>query len=126
MIQLSMVAADVIGVTPPRDAAGLDGFFSSFLGLGVVFAGMMAIMAVVLLVRSAKSRTRPRRGDPGSGAPMAIEAPKGAQAPCSRGEVKLHAVPKRTAALIMAIVADEMQEPLNELNFISIREVQPV
>lgn len=39
------------------------------------------------------------------------------------GSVKLHTVHPRTAALIMAIVADETKTPLNELNFISIKEV---
>ena len=29
----------------------------------------------------------------------------------------------RTAAMLMAIVADELQAPLNELRFISIREI---
>ena len=45
-------------------------------------------------------------------------------APGSAGHVKLHGVPDKEAAMIMAIVADKMQTPLNELRFISIKEVK--
>ena len=49
------------------------------------------------------------------------EKPK---APGSAGHIKLHDVPDREAAMIMAIVADKMQKPINELHFISIKEVK--
>ena len=45
-------------------------------------------------------------------------------APGSAGQVKLHDVEPKTAAMLMAIVANEMGEPLNELRFISIKEVK--
>lgn len=45
-------------------------------------------------------------------------------APGSAGQVKLHNVPPKTAAMLMAIVADKMGKPLNELRFISIKEVE--
>ena len=45
-------------------------------------------------------------------------------APGSAGEVKLHDVPDRTAAMLMAIVADKLGKPLNELRFVSIREIK--
>ena len=37
--------------------------------------------------------------------------------------MKLYNTDPRDAAMIMAIVADELQKPLNELRFISIREI---
>ena len=40
------------------------------------------------------------------------------------GQLKLHDVEPKTAAMIMAIVADTMGKPLNELRFISIKEVK--
>ena len=52
-------------------------------------------------------------------APM--EAPA---APGSAGPVKLYDTPPKTAAMIMAIVANQMGKPLNELRFISIKEVK--
>ena len=42
----------------------------------------------------------------------------------SAGEVKLHDVPDRTAAMLMAIVANKLGKPLNELRFKSIKEVK--
>jgi len=44
-------------------------------------------------------------------------------APGSSGDIKLYNVDERTAAMIMAIIADELQTPLNELRFKSIKEV---
>ncbi len=45
-------------------------------------------------------------------------------APGSAGHVKIYNVSDKEAAMIMAIVADKMQKPLNELHFISIKEVK--
>ena len=45
-------------------------------------------------------------------------------APGSAGQLKLHDVEPKTAAMLMAIVADKLGKPLNELRFISIREVK--
>ena len=52
-----------------------------------------------------------------------VEAPK-PTAPGSAGDLKLYNVEPRTAAMLMAIVADKMGKPLNELRFISIKEVE--
>lgn len=51
----------------------------------------------------------------------AAEAPV---APGAAGEFKLNGVPPEIAAMAMAIVADEMKTPLNELRFISIKEIK--
>ena len=56
-------------------------------------------------------------------APAAPAAPR-AVAPGSAGELKLHDVEPKTAAIIMAIVADKLGKPLNELRFKSIKEVK--
>ena len=59
-------------------------------------------------------------------APAAAPAPAAPKptAPGSAGELKLHDVEPKTAAMLMAIVADKMGKPLNELRFISIKEVK--
>lgn len=54
-------------------------------------------------------------------APVAV-APK-ALANGSCGEICLYNVEPRTAAMIMAIVANEMETPINELRFKSIKAV---
>ena len=56
--------------------------------------------------------------------PAAVSAPAAIPAPGSAGEIRLHNVPDRTAAMLMAIVADKLGKPLNELRFISIREIE--
>ena len=54
-------------------------------------------------------------------APAAAPAPT---APGTAGQLTLHDVEPKTAAMSMAIVADKMGKPLNELRFISIKEVK--
>ena len=56
--------------------------------------------------------------------PAPIPAPVTAKpAPGSAGQLKLHNVEPKTAAMLMAIVADKLGKPINELRFISIKEV---
>ena len=56
-------------------------------------------------------------------APAAPAAPQPV-APGTAGQLKLYDVEPKTAAMIMAIVANTMGKPLNELRFISIKEVK--
>ena len=79
------------------------------LGMAVVFFGLILLM----LVTKASGKIMQNK-----------EAAAKAAAPGSAGEVKLHDVPDRTAAMLMAIVADKLGKPLNELRFISIREIK--
>jgi hypothetical protein len=61
-----------------------------------------------------------------SGAPArTLQAVVGRQrerAKGSCGNINITNVPPKTAAMLMAIVADEMKAPLNELRFISIKQ----
>ena len=57
-------------------------------------------------------------------APAAPTAAPKKVAPGSAGELKLYDVEPKTAAMIMAIVANQMGKPLNELRFKSIKEVK--
>ena len=72
--------------------------------------------------RHAPKAEAPKAEAPKAEAPKQ-EAPK-AEAPGSAGQLKLYNVDPKTAAMLMAIVADKLQKPLNELRFISIREVE--
>ena len=45
-------------------------------------------------------------------------------APGSAGHIKRFDVPDKEAAMIMAIVANKLDTPLNELHFVSIKEVK--
>ena len=103
----------------------LDAGIIALLGYGVVFFGLILLMAVVIIMgkifmaKDAKAAAAPAPA--AAPAAPAVEAPK---APGSAGQLKLHDVEPKTAAMIMAIVADKMGKPLNELRFISIKEVK--
>ena len=56
-------------------------------------------------------------------APAAVPAPAPVRL-LPGGDVTLTEVDDRTAAVLMAIVADELQLPLEQLRFVSIREVK--
>ena len=100
----------------------------ALLGYVVVFFGICLLMAVVMIMGKifiAKDKKAAAAKAAAAPAPAAApaEAPK-PTAPGSAGELKLHDVEPKTAAMIMAIVADKMGKPLNELRFISIKEVK--
>ncbi len=95
------------------------------LGMAVVFLGLILLMIATKLcgavIQSREKKTA--AAEPAQAAPAAAPAAQ-AKAPGSAGEIKLHDVPDKTAAMLMAIVADRLGKPLNELRFISIREIK--
>ena len=105
----------------------IDGLAVALGGYAVVFAGLIALMVVVIIMGKVFSRKKAEKkveaSAPVAAAPVAEEAAP-AVAPGTAGELKLHDVPPKTAAMLMAIVADKMGKPLNELRFISIKEVK--
>ena len=99
------------------------------LGYALVFVGLIALMLVVILLGKAftagRKKTAPKA--PETPAAQTVEiapVPQAEPAPGTAGELKLYDVPPKTAAMLMAIVADKMGKPLNELRFISIKEVK--
>ena len=115
--------------------SAMDSGILALLGYGVVFAGLIALMIVVTLVgkgfiASQNKDKAPKKAEPAPApAPVAPVEPAPAPvradlAPGSAGQLKLYDTPPKTAAMLMAIVADKMGKPLNELRFISIKEVK--
>ena len=98
----------------------------ALLGYAVVFLGLVLLMLVVTIIgkifiaKDAKAKA----AAPVATAPAAAPAIAKPTAPGTAGELKLHDVEPKTAAMLMAIVADKMGKPLNELRFISIKEVK--
>ena len=94
------------------------------LGMAVVFLGLILLMFVV----QAMSRIFIARQNREKAA--AVSAPSNQKeeekmlpvAPGSAGECRIYDTDPREAAMIMAILADELKTPLNELRFLSIRE----
>ena len=91
----------------------------ALLGYGVVFFGLVLLMCVVLVMGKIMTR---KKAAPAAAA--AAEAPDAALSPAvTAPTVKLYNTDPRDAAMVMAIVADSLGKPINELRFISIREV---
>lgn len=90
----------------------------SLVGFAVVFLVLIILMGIIWLlgksVSSMGAKTAAFPAAPAS-APAAAPAPAG---------LMLENVSDKEAAMIMAIVADELGKDPAELNFISIKEVQ--
>ena len=117
---------NVLSATMGIGDAGITGL----LGYAVVFLGLFLLMVVVAVMGKAMSSGKKEESKP---APAPQPAPvvtpvapvaTGKEAPGSAGPCKLYDTPDRDAAMIMAIVADQMGKPLNELRFKSIKEVK--
>ena len=107
-----------------------DAAITAVFGYCVVFCGLIFLMIVLYCTgayfksKNAKESTNTeaaKKAVPETAPEAEKELPL---APGSAGHVKLFDVPDKEAAMIMAIVADKMQKPLNELHFISIKEVK--
>ena len=97
----------------------------ALLGYAVVFFGICLLMVVVMLLGKyfVAQDNKAKAAKAAAAAPVAA-APAKPLAPGSAGELKMYDVEPKTAAMIMAFVADKMGKPLNELRFISIKEVK--
>ena len=107
----------------------LDAAIIASLGYGVVFVGILLLLVVVVLVSkafTAKKAPKTEAAAPAPSTPAAQPAAPAAApaAPGSAGQLKLHDVEPKVAAMLMAIVANKMGKPLNELRFISNKEVK--
>ena len=108
-----------------------DALVNAVMGYGVVFVGLILLLIVVTImgkvmaakktgVASPAAQQTPASQIPSSQAP----AKDGPAAPGSAGKIALHSVSDKDAAMIMAIVADRLGKPINELRFKSIKEVK--
>ena len=109
-----------------------DAAIVAVLGYAVVFFGLILLMAVITIMgkafiaKDAKTAAKVAAAQEVlATVPATTEAvAEGPAAPGTAGKLKLHDVNPKTAAMIMAIVADKMGKPINELRFISIKEVK--
>lgn len=88
-----------------------DAAITALLGYVVVFVGLILLMLVIMGMGKLM-------------APRKAESPAPQTAHGTAGDIKLYDTDPRDAAMVMAIVADTLGKPLNELRFISIREVK--
>ena len=133
MLDTLLIAAKTID--KGREVSIGEAGVTAIFGYAVVFAGLVVLMAVLYITgayfksKDEKAAAAKKTAEAANKtAPAASAAPVADSAkpvaPGSAGHVKLHDVPDREAAMLMAIVADKMQKPINELHFISIKEVK--
>ena len=111
---------DLINISIPNAA------LTALLGYLVVFLGLVLLMVVVLIQGKLMAPKKSAAPAPAAvpveeAAPVRREGPK---AKGTAGELKLYDTDPKDAAMIMAIVADATGKPLNELRFLSIREIK--
>ena len=109
----------------------LDAAVVAVLGYAVVFFGLVMLMGVIIVMGKAFMAKDKKAAAKAAAAavPVAVSVsavadPTVDAAPGTAGNLKLYDTPPKTAAMIMAIVANQMGKPLNELRFISIKEVK--
>ena len=132
-MMLTSTAPDLVNISIPNAA------IIALTGYSVVFLGLILLMIVVItmgrifIARDKKAaEAKAAKEAELSAVPVAphtkgeivLPAAAAQPAPGTAGQLKLYDVEPKTAAMIMAIVANKMGKPLNELRFISIKEVK--
>ena len=125
---VTTIGASSQGINLEAANMGIGGAgITALLGYAVVFFGLVLLMGVSAVFGKMMAQKKPAA----AAAPAAAPAPAApAAAPgCTKGVCmgnrvcELYNVDDKTAAMVMAIVADETKIPLNELRFISIKEL---
>ena len=117
------------------DIGILDAAVVALLGYAVVFFGLILLMGVIIAMgkvfmaqdKKAAAKAAAAKSAVAAApvvAPVAAAPVAEVPAPGTAGQLKLYDTDPKTAAMIMAIVANKMGKPLNELRFISIKEVK--
>ena len=88
--------------------------------LTIALVAVLAAVVIFAVIRRAMADKKAPAQEQVEEAPV-VEAPT---APGAAGKLKLYDTDPKTAAMVMAIVADKLQKPINELRFISIKEVK--
>lgn len=120
---LNVMSASNMGI----GEAGITAIF----GYCVVFVGL-ALLMLVLYIMGAVFKSKAKKAEALKAAEKAAAPaettpaaePEKPLAPGSAGHIKRFDVPDKEAAMIMAIVANKLDTPLNELHFVSIKEVK--
>lgn len=100
-----------------------DALLYSVLGMSVVFFALVLLILIICVMNI--FRKGETKAVPAAAAPVAAAAAaEPVYAPGTAGELKLYDTDERDAAMLMAIIADELGAPLNELRFKSIRELK--
>ena len=109
------------------DGAGIAvlGYLVVFLGIVMLMLVVMGMSRVMIASKAKAAKTAPVKAADIPADAIPLTGPQAAiTAPGTAGELKLYDTEPRDAAMIMAILADSLGKPLNELRFLSIREIK--
>ena len=101
-----------------------DYVFYSLMGICVVFFALILLMCIIKIMTWQPEQATEAATDTSAAAAAPAAKVEKPLAPGTAGDLKLYDTDPRDAAMVMAIVADELKKPLNELRFISIKEVK--
>ena len=101
-----------------------DAGIVALLGYAVVFFGLILLMIVVMVLGKSFAAAANKAAKEPAPVEEVVEETPAPTAPGAAGQLKLHDVEPKIAAMLMAITADKMGKPINELRFISIKEVK--
>lgn len=108
-----------------------DAGITALFGYAVVFAGLLILMGVICCMgaffKSREAKSAAEKANRTTNVIPEVKQEPVTEKPVAKGSaghIKLYDVPDKEAAMIMAIVADTMKKPINELHFISIKEVK--
>ena len=88
------------------------------------FKTLLILAIVIILALSIVLVSCGKKADPTPEPEPVLQTVPVPEAPGTAGDLKLYDTDPKDAAMVMAIVADSLGKPLNELRFISIREVK--
>ena len=123
---MNILTAVTTGAVDLQNISILNAGIVAVMGYAVVFFGLILLMCVITILGKSfqAADAKAKAAAPAAAAPAAAAPVSADPAPGSAGKLKLHDVEPKTAAMLMAIVADKMGKPINELRFISIKEVK--
>lgn len=126
-MNMSFLPMFLSGVFKAEKISVPEALLLSLIGFAIVFT-VLIILIIVIRVLTVMTREKAPAPNPVQAVEahveaVAVSASGKVPAPGSIGECSLHTVDDKTAALLMSIVADDLKAPLNELRFISIREI---
>ena len=90
----------------------------------ILTLGLVAILALVVIIAVIRKAIANKKAATVVIEEVATPVAAAPVAPGAAGKVKIHDVAPKTAAMLMAVVADKLQKPINELRFLSIKEVK--
>lgn len=106
------------------DITILDALKLSLIGFSIVFIVLILLMAIIFIMSKIIKLMSNLKNNTEENVEVTESAPHAAPAKGSCGDLTLVKVSERDAAMIMAIVADQLKTPVNELRFISIKEAE--